>query len=451
MTMNTVERHPWGTATLITVASLSVIWWIVAGQGSFKRVVLIASLSLAAFMVGALVGFLFSSHGEETGTIGKIGEWLLGIITTLTITKAATLKGAVAVFAAGPGPAEFSYAFGNAIFYAGLGFLFMFFQRELDLNVLLAKSRAERGKLEGVQQATQVIQQLQVRLPASLLAGVDYIDEVADQEEASRLKEELYKQDVETFLTQAEQAAQTGSLDWDIVVKTAYIYYYRTYFVKDEKESRAAVTKASQWIVRALNMNPLHADLTMKYADMLGALREYDTAVAVLEKLALRPEAPVLVKQWLGYYLRFNPERLDDAIRLSEEYHRIFPDETDSLFNIAYASAWKYCKELQASGQSENLTSENRRKAISNLRQALQDQPDMATKIQAEWIKKGAGPECLSRDKEFRALIGLPENTPIAPSASDKQSNKSDGPKVQIADEKQSGKSSETSGGQEGV
>jgi tetratricopeptide (TPR) repeat protein len=409
-------KTPWQTTIWIAIAVISILWWIIAAERSLQRAVLIVWLSLASFMVGALVGFLFSSYGEES-SIGKIRDWLVGVITALTVAKAATFKNVLALFAAGPGSAEFAFALSAAVFYAGVGFFFMFFQRELILNVLLAQSRAERGKLEGSKEAGHVIQRLLARLPVSILAGVSDISEIADKKEAQQLREPLYSDDVENFMKQADEAAQNGSLDWDTVSKAAYIAYYRTYFENEDEKYRAAVQKALEWLTRALNMNPLHVDLTIKYADMLGANKEEDATIAVLERLNLRPEAPLFVKQWLGYYLLSRPDQLDEAIRLSEEYHRLFPRETDSYFNIAYAYALKYCEELRGKQQTSNLESENREKALAFLREALQDQPEMTPKIQTKWFEGGKGPDCMLKDKEFRAMIKLPEKTPAEDSS----------------------------------
>lgn len=245
-----------------------------------------------------------------------------------------------------------------------------------------------------------------MRLPASVLSGVNYIGEVADEKETKELKDQLYSEDVDKFLVQADEAVRNGAADWDMVSKCAHIYYYRTYF---EKENQSAVGKATEWIIRALNMNPLHMDLTMKYAEMLAAAEDYGAAVAILERLVPQPEAPVLVRQWLGFYLRYLPDRLDDAIRYSEDYHRIIPDESDSYFTVAYSYAAKYCGELSESKQVADLQSTNRQKALSKLTEALRDQPEMKEHVRSRWTQPGRGFECLLHDKEFRALVGLPD------------------------------------------
>jgi tetratricopeptide (TPR) repeat protein len=404
--MSTENKDPWTTPTWIAIAIVSILWWTITAQHCMWRFVLVVGLSLAAFMVGCLVGFLFTSYGEEASTVGKVRDWLIGGITGLTIAKAGAIKGLLLTFAAGPGPKEFALVASAAIIYSVLGFLFMFFQRELILNVMLAESRAERGKLEGSKEAGQVIQRFLVKLPASVLSGVDDIDEITEvnAEEAKGLKDLLYSADVDNFLKQAEEGANGGAVDWDVASKTAYIYYYRTYFEKDNKEP--IVDKAREWILRALNMNPLHVDLTMKYADVLGAGNEYDAAVAVLERLASRPESPILVKQWLGYFLLEVPSRLNDAIRYSQEYLKLFPDDQDAPFNIACAYAQMYCEELKSNAKEPDPQSINRSKAIENLAEALKRDPAFAETVRTKWTEKGQSFECFGSDSEFQQLLG---------------------------------------------
>src|ERR1700719_800465 len=204
---------------------------------------------------------------------------------------------------------------------------------------------------------------------------------------------------------QQSKAARTGSLDWDITSKTAYIYYYRTYFQKEAVSKRIEIDKALEWMTRALNMNPLHIDLTMKYADMLGASDEDDAAVAILERLVLRPEAPVLVKKWLGYYCLYLNGRERDAIRYSEDYLKDFPDDADARFNMASAYAQMYCNELKSKKISSVPESDNRKNALKYLQEGLKVDPDYAKTVGSEWIEKGESFECFASDSEFQRLL----------------------------------------------
>jgi tetratricopeptide (TPR) repeat protein len=358
-------------------------------------------------MVGCLIGFLFTSYGEETGTVGKVRDWLIGGITGITIANVAAIKSLLSTFAAEPGAKEFALVVGNAVLYTALGFFFMFFQRELILNVWLAESRAKRGRLEGTRQAGVVTQQLLLALPLSFLSGVDDIDEIVQKRkpEAERLKKLLYSDDVQKFLDDAKEALKAGlGLDWDVVSKVANLHYYRTYFEKDDdKDEQVGI--AHEWVLRALVMNPLHVDLTVKYADVLAMMDRYDEAVEILERLERTPDAPAYIKQWLGYFLLLIPDREDDAIRYSEKYHGQFPHETDSIFNVACAYAQKYCEEVRGSGGSQQLQSKNREQALSKLKEALKGEPEYAETVRTKWTKPGESFECFVQDAEFLSLV----------------------------------------------
>src|SRR5579872_812862 len=168
------------TWVLIGVASLG--WWSLESQLNLRRFVLAVAISLSSFMIGSLIGFLFSSHGEEADTIGKVRDWVIGGITTLTIAKAAQIKATITTFAADQGPNEFAIAFGAAVAYAALGFAFMYFLREIYLNPLLAERRRERGIIEGTRQVEQVVKNSSAKLPPSILAQGPDVSDISNPE-----------------------------------------------------------------------------------------------------------------------------------------------------------------------------------------------------------------------------------------------------------------------------
>jgi len=398
-------KNPWTTLTWIAIGTVSVAWWIIAAQQLRWRLVLVVGLSLSSFMVGCLVGFLFTSYGEETGTVGKIRDWLIGGIAGLTIAKAGAIKGLLLTFAAGPGPSEFALTVSSAVVYAILGFFFMFFQRELILNVLLAQTRAERGRIEGTRQVGQIIKSFLVKLPASILSGVDDIEQISDvnKQEADRLRGILYSDEVKAFLDQAEAASAQGDLDWDIVSKVAYIQYYRTYFEKDDKVGQAK--RAIEWITRALFMNPQHADFTMKYADMLATEEDYEGAVSILEKLVLQNDAPVAVRQWLGYFLLYIPARVGESIKYSDQYYRLMKDN-DALFNLACAYAQAYCQGTELEPSLSKSRDNSRENALRYLEEALKGEPEYAEVVRTKWISKGESFDCFASDEQFLKIVG---------------------------------------------
>jgi len=403
------------TITLGIIGFLAIILLVIAGRGSMRELSLFIALSLASFIAGCLVGFLISSYGEETATIGKVRDWLVGGTSALTLANIGPIKAFLLSVgkAGGDNPTDIAITLSVVLLNLGIGFFFMYFGRELILNVLLARSRAEREKLEGSQHAGQVVRQFLLRLPASMLTGVQFSGEIdsLDKAEGERLKGALYSDEVDQFLEQAENAAQSASLDWETISKAAYIYYYRTYF--DKEHSERAVDKALEWLVRAVTMNPNHVELTMKYAEMLYTRNEKDAAISILERLARRPEAPMLVLEWLGYYLRYIHDRLDDSIDYSKRYLANNPNDTDPLFNLAYAYGRKYCDELQGNGSSGIHESVNRTAFIANLKKALPDQPKMKTIVKDTWFKSGTGLECLKEDKDLADLLtSIPDIEP---------------------------------------
>jgi tetratricopeptide (TPR) repeat protein len=390
---------------LMLVGALSVIGLPIASRGNVNRFVLVASLAVASFMLGTLLGFLFTSYGEEAGTVGKIRDWLVGGITGVTIVKAAAIKGVLIAFASGPGPNEYALVMAIAVSYSTFGFFYMFLQRELILNLLLAESRAARGRLEGTLEASIVVQRLLVNVPASILSGSEDIDvvETLNKSEAETLRNQLYGEDVGRFLIEAENAIKCGRADWQTIALAANLYCYRTYFETDSDARAQEARMAACWIDRALLINPEHVDLTVKKAAILGELKDSQGTVAILEMLNRKPEAPYFVRQWLGYYLLEFPDRLDDAIRYSESYHALIPDETDSLFNLAAAYGRKYCASMRTGTQQADPG--DRAAALKYLEQAIRDQPSFAPTVKDKWTRTDGCFACLAKDSDFIAIL----------------------------------------------
>jgi hypothetical protein len=113
----------------------------------------------------------------------------------------------------------------------------------------------------------------------------------------------------------------------------------------------------------------------------------------------------------LGYYLLYVPNREDDAIRYSQKYHQLFPDESDTLFNVACAYAQKYCCDIRRNRGSEPTATKNRQLALDTLKEALGCEPEFAETIREKWTQKGESFECLTDDAEYRALVGLPRKS----------------------------------------
>lgn len=403
-TSNELRKSQW---MLIVAGLLSIAGLPIVAQLSWHRFVLLDALSVASLMVGSIVGFLFTSYGEEAGTVGKVRDWLVGGITAITVLKAESIKGLLLDFAVGPEPNEYALVVAIAITYSVFGFLYMFVQRELILNVLLAESRAERGRLEGTREAGQVVLRLLANIPANILSGSEDIDilDTLSKAEGDALRDQLNSSEVTNFLQQADQAVKAGNADWQIVAIAANLYCYRTYFESNGEARLQKAKIAACWLDRALLINSKHVDFTVKRAAIAGEMKRTGDTTLILEALNRRSDAPFFVRQWLGFYLLDYPERLDESIEYSKSYHSILPEESDALFNIAAAYGRKYCQNARKENRQPNPS--DRENALVYLKQALDRQPDYVTAVRDKWSKPDGSFSCLKDDDEFRLLVGL--------------------------------------------
>ncbi len=399
--------------TWLGIGLASVAWWAFESQGNLRRFILMGGLSLAAFTVGSMIGFLFSSHSEqEKDTIAKVRDWVIGGVTTLTITKASSIIKTINTFAMDtnakdPGGNEYAIAFGAAVAYAGLGFLFMFFLRELYYNPRLAMSRKESADIESGQ-AEVVQKNISIKLPPNILTGGDSVSDItnaANRQAAEDLKGDLYLSQVTDFLQKMQDAADSGGdVDVDNATKAANIHYYRTYFEEADKAGQAR--RALMWIQRVLLFNPHNPDMTTKYADMLAVIHDYAGAINILQKMVTQADAPLMVRQWLGYFLLFIPGHAAEAIRYSQEFRQLVGEDTDALFNIACAYAQAFCAKPGAEPGLEDQPLDHQ-KALDFLKLALQREPDYAEKVRTNWIKPGESFECFAQDPDFQKLVGM--------------------------------------------
>jgi len=136
----------------IFFGSGAVIWWVVGGGFDAARVTALMGTSFAAFTCGGIIGFLFTSYDEEQKSVGRIREWLVGGLATLTLVK---------VFGAGAGdraealvtflsqnPSDKHLHATALVIFGILGFFNVFFVRETIWNLLFAEARRKRRGIE---------------------------------------------------------------------------------------------------------------------------------------------------------------------------------------------------------------------------------------------------------------------------------------------------------------
>ena len=77
----------WGIAV-----TAILLWVLLAGYHHWWRACLLTGLAGATFVIGALVGFVFTTYDEESDTIGKVKDWLIGSLAAITLVKFDALK-----------------------------------------------------------------------------------------------------------------------------------------------------------------------------------------------------------------------------------------------------------------------------------------------------------------------------------------------------------------------
>jgi tetratricopeptide (TPR) repeat protein len=123
--------------------------------------------------------------------------------------------------------------------------------------------------------------------------------------------------------------------------------------------------------------------------------------------------APMTVKQWLGYFLLFLPDRVNDAIKYSESFLTQFPNDPDTLLNIACGYSQLYCDEIK-SKKGRPTDSTNRQNALKYLEDGLILDPDFAVTVRDKWTIKGESFDCLKDDEDFNELIRkFEDNGPV--------------------------------------
>lgn len=398
------------------ILAIAALWCWHIGHNHWWRWTLLTSLAAASFIVGSLIGFVFTTYGDESNTIGKVRDWAVGALAGFTIAKFSALHAVLLLFAITNTAADYALTLAVALVFAGLGFYFMFFGRELLFNIPLAKKRAERFLIENTHQAGIITIQLNTTLPSSILMGDADADSLFENHPA--LKESLKSPAVTEFLEHAEQAITAGqSLDWDIVSKVANLQYYRAYLAEEDQRSEQREV-ALEWIMRALVLNPDHVDLTVKRADVLALLERYRETVAVLEGLYPRPDCPIFVEQWLGYYLLWIPGREDEAIQCCQSYLTRFPESNEALRNLASGYAQKACLTAKKTSTPLDTNSPEYKKALERLQEVVLSNPEYLPTIRTQWVAPKGSFSCFGQDPGFLKIVANTPRTPNTPAGS---------------------------------
>lgn len=381
-----------------------LLWCLVAGMNAspwtMQHTVLLMAAAGFGNVIGVFSAFLFTSSGkEEEDTFGKIRDWLLAGFTGAGAAELTEGGGSVRrlllVFSQGNEGGDFALVLTSVLLGVGIGFFFMFVQRVLNLNPLLAKSRALTARVEGAKSASNVVHELLNKLPVTLLTSVNDVSESGlSSVDRKDLKDLLTSQEVKEFLDLMQESVDTGAaLDWDSVSKTAFIQYYKTYFEPAEKR-KSQIHEAETWIQRSLLMQPFHGAMTIAFADLKSLQKDYASAAHLLKDLVIGGDPPATALQLLGYYL-LESKKDSESIQYSQMYLQLYPDDSITIFNLAFSYGRLYC--------ADTSRSDYRKKCLEMLTRGLALDPEHAVKIKETWFTDGF--ECLKTDRELAELL----------------------------------------------
>lgn len=379
----------WAITSILAILSLSWSLWL--GDFSVVGTSMALALFCSSFLVGSLVGFIFTIFGEEIESLGKIRNSMIAVasgVAGLSIAKATELGGLIGHVRLLHDNLDDASWFSVMIvvLFSIAGFYFMYLLRKIILNPLLAKSQKAIERLQISGNVSAVAADIENAVPQSLLLGREFIGEAieADGPQAKSLEERLFGKTVSKFLENCETDLAAGiPISKDVIDRAATLYYYQSYFKKDDRDAR--IETAIAWVSRSLARDPLNISFSVKLADLFGMQERYAETASILERLVGDSDAPQYIRQWLGYYLLYIDGREQKAIDYSLEYFQLFPTEASAPFNISCGYAQLYLLELQRLGVATAPDSENRRKSLEFLEKAIRLDP-----TSKEWARKYA-------------------------------------------------------------
>lgn len=373
-----VLRRPFNQRDALAATGLaSVLWWTGAAEFEQARVAAFVGISALAFALGTTVAFLFTSHGDEEQSVGKVRDWLLGGLTVLTFGEALnrfqSIKALIKLFEVKTG--DFGSLVAMLAVGLVLGFYTMFFNRELVLNALLKRGHLEQRKL------TQELAAVSVEL-----AKADSLRPDTDPEAKRAALPAEGKKRLAQFAAVGQQAREMGE---DLKPDTSWALAKASYH-------SGQYEKAAPLLEKFLP-DPEHAtEAALKLAQCYGEMGQPGEAVRVLERAKGDHPAPPVLKL-LGYYLLWIPERLKEAVAYTTEYLGRRPKDDGAVLNLACAHAQLY-------GQSEKKDEELKKHALDQLARAIELDP--STKALARSLARPGGDfVSLADEPKFKELV----------------------------------------------
>jgi|CXWL01.1.fsa_nt_gi tetratricopeptide (TPR) repeat protein len=379
-----LESPAWAAVIL----ALSLLFWVALGQHTGTPAVEFAAMSLAAFSLGSVLGFVFSSYEEEASSIGRVREWLLGGLGTLALadTFAGTGKVLLAISAFTPRtslacPQELS----TSVFvtYFVVGFFSLFVLRKLEWNLKFTGGDCLR-QVETALRDFDMLKALQIEGKPP---------ELSDRQ----------KQAFDEFIRVTEDAIRKQALlPKEVPPKLARAYLYLGRF-----------KEAAELLEGEMALSPSR-DAAVKLAQALIGLKKPIQAGAVL--LHYNGVDPNSTRVWrsLGYVLLWDEAKLDEAIAFGQKYGARYPGDGGALLNIACAFGQKYAlarrrRRLNPDAEASQVPTSDeasfRESALGYLDQAIDADPSMRD-VARNLVAEGDDFASLKDDVDFQKLVG---------------------------------------------
>lgn len=412
-TGQTTDQRSGPLAACAVFFALSVVWAIALGVGDPIRISLALATLACSFGAGSLIGFVITIFGDEIEALGKARDSMIALLSGITgvgLAKTAELGGLLGRIQLFPQQNEASSWF-SVLFistYTISGFYAMYFFRKLYINPALADAHKDlERKTKLSNRASEVLIELEKKLPNRILSGREEIDDDEAQDDDSKvLKEALLSKEVDEFLAICEDEVAKGTLSTDLISKASVLHYYRIrFFPPDSSERSEEIAKSIEWLLRATMIDPFDLEPQLKLAVVYGLSDEDAACIAILERLGKDESSPQYLDQWLGFYLLFGDRREEDAIKHTLEFQRKFPgDSVASLLNLARAYAQMFKRKIRNDVGEASEHAEYRAHALDYLKKGINLDPDLKEIAKKLAIPNGSF-EAFANDPEFLELV----------------------------------------------
>ncbi len=379
-------RFPIVTVVAATAAVALGAWLVLAGL-DLDRVVALACTSGAAYTAGAALAFVFSAHGEEEPTFGKVRDWLIGGVAALSLADVAQGGDFFRTALRSVGYPDYAAHYGThnalaAVFFL-VGFLQMFLWRELELNVELATERKKRSEVEEARRAAE---------PAIRTERREHPDERTERPAAAEARSPR-PESLKRFATAVSEALNRGET---LTAEQSWDGALALYYAGDHERAK---TLLKHWE----NDPERGAEAAMKLARIAEEEGSPNEAASVLERAAARGLAARRPGLWklLGYYLLWDEEGLSRSIEASERYLAVVPGDAGALLNVA-------CAYAQLHGRGGDGSPGFREEALAKLEAAIRLEPSLRLRAR-ELTAPGEDFYSLREDPKFLDLVGQSE------------------------------------------